>query len=216
MRTPYRSVDEVLPPLQREISKTFNKTRLTMKFDALNVIDTFKTTKTLYERLQKLNQVRYLQIAKQAYRDAYAEAKEAGIRDGKQQIPTAAFVLALLAEYNFTTKYKYDDEIDRKRARLAEAIIADAKRGIRRDMIADFKRAESLWQKQTKQYALYTEDEAVLKAFEDAGVKRVKWNTAEDEKVCGACNGRDGKTYPIDNIPEKPHYLCRCYYTIVN
>ena len=48
-----------------------------------------------------------------------------------------------------------------------------------------------------------------LKAFDDAGVECVRGVTADDEKVCGACNSRDGKTYAIDKVPPKPHYLCR-------
>ena len=213
MRKPYRTVDEVLPELKRQISKTFNKSRMNLKFDELNVIDAFDSTKALYERLQKLNEKRYLKIAKEAYSDAYDEAKAAGFDEGKKQIPASAFVLALLADYNYVSKYVYDQEVDRKRARLAEAIIADAHRGIKQEMINDYHRAESLWRKQSQQYALTVEDAAVLKAFKDAGVKRVRWVTADDERVCGACNGRDGKTYAIDKVPPKPHYLCRCYLT---
>jgi len=215
MRTPYRTVDEVLPELQRQIGKTFNKSRMGLKFDELNVISTFDAVGDLYERLQKLNQKRYLKIAKEAYSDAYDEAKAAGFTEGKKQVPAAAFVLALLADYNYVSKYVYDQEIDRKRARLAEAIVADAQRGIKQEMIRDYRRAESLWRKQTRQYALTVEDAAVLKAFKDVGVKRVRWITADDEKVCGACNSRDGKTYAIDKVPPKPHYLCRCYLTFV-
>ena len=213
MRKPYRTVDEVLPELQRQIGRTFNKSRMGLKFDELNVIKTYDAMEDLYKRLQQLNQKRYLKIAKEAYSDAYDEAKEAGFDDGKKQVPAAAFVLALLAEYNFVSKYVYDQEIDRKRARLAEAIISDAQRGIKQEMIKDYRRAESLWRKQSQQYALSVEDAAVLKAFRDAGVKRVRWVTADDERVCGACNSRDGKTYAIDKVPPKPHYLCRCYLT---
>lgn len=216
MRKPYRTVDEVLPDLMNDIGKTFNQSRLSMKFDELNVIKTFETVGELYERLQRLNQKRYLQIAKEAYADAYDEAKQAGFTEGKKQIPTGAFVLALLADYNYVSKYVYDQEIDRKRARLAEAIVADAQKGIRQEMIRDYRRAESLWHRQTRQYALTMDDEAVLKAYKDAGVKRVRWVTADDEKVCGACNGRDGKTYAIGKVPPKPHYLCRCYLVFVD
>lgn len=213
MRKPYRVVDEVWPELRSKIGKKFNKSRMTMRFDELNATDVFAETEALYEGLRKLNEKRYLKIAKEAYSDAYDEAKKNGFDEGKKKIPTEAFLLALFAAYNDITKYVYDHEIDRKRARLAEAIIADVQRNSKQEMISDYRRAESLWRKQSQQYALTVEDAAVLKAFKDAGVKRVQWVTADDERVCGACNGRDGKTYAIDKVPPKPHYLCRCYLT---
>ena len=174
MRKPYRTVDEVMPELKRQISKTFNRSRMTLKFDELNVIDAFDSTKALYERLQKINEKRYLKIAKEAYSDAYDEAKAAGFDEGKKQIPVAAFVLALLADYNYVSKYVYDQEIDRKRARLAEAIIADAHRGIKQEMINDYKRAESLWRKQSQQYALTVEDAAVADSYKQLPIPKLK------------------------------------------
>ncbi len=54
-------------------------------------------------------------------------------------------------------------------------------------------------------------DTARIDTFKKNGIRRVKWQTQEDEKVCEECNERDGKIYPIDNIPTKPHYRCRCW-----
>ena len=53
--------------------------------------------------------------------------------------------------------------------------------------------------------------DTVVKAFEDDGVKEVRWITAEDDKRCKECKSRHGKIYPIHKIPPKPHRYCRCY-----
>ena len=214
MRTPYKAVDEVLAAWMRRISITFNRTRLAMNFDELNVIGAFDKIGKLYQQLKEMNEKRYLAIAQKAYDDAYNEAAAAGF-EGEKDSPDAAWLLLILAGYDGVTKYVYNHEVERKAARLAEAVLADAERQARQEMINDFRRAESLWRKQTKQYAIAVDDAAVVKAFQDAGVKRVRWITADEEKVCSACNSLDGKIYAIDKTPEKPHYNCRCYLTIV-
>ena len=62
-----------------------------------------------------------------------------------------------------------------------------------------------------KQFADDATFDAVVKAYEDDGVKRVRWVTAEDDRRCKECKSRHGKIYDIDKIPSKPHVHCRCY-----
>ena len=73
----------------------------------------------------------------------------------------------------------------------------------------------SLWSQQTAQYADIVTDAAVIQAFVDAGISKVRWITQEDEKVCKTCRERNGKVYPITELPEKPHWRCRCYFEAV-
>lgn len=214
MRRPYKAVDAALSKWMLRISATFNRSRLSLGFDELNVIGAYDKIGKLYNQLKAINEKRYEEIAEKAYADAYEEACAAGYTDGEKDSPSAAWLLLLLAAFDPVTKYVYNREVERKADRLVEAVLADAEKQAQQEMINDYRRAESLWRKQTKQYAIAVEDAAVLKAYEDAGVTKVKWITADDEKVCGACNSLDGKTFAIDKIPAKPHYNCRCYITI--
>lgn len=42
------------------------------------------------------------------------------------------------------------------------------------------------------------------------GKEYVRWVTEHDDRVCGDCEERDGKIYPIDAVPPRPHHGCRC------
>jgi SPP1 gp7 family putative phage head morphogenesis protein len=55
------------------------------------------------------------------------------------------------------------------------------------------------------------------KAWQAAGVKRWRWNTARDERVCKVCGPRDGKVYTFGLDQEAPpaHVRCRCWATPV-
>lgn len=47
--------------------------------------------------------------------------------------------------------------------------------------------------------------------YKDAGVRRVQWWAAADERTCPTCGANHGKTYPIDKVPNLPcHPGCRC------
>lgn len=121
------------------------------------------------------------------------------------------YVNGVLKQYNPVTGYLYYSEADRKRARLAEALIAAVLAGLRADYHRELKRFADLWYTQTLQYGENMVDTARIDTFKKNGIRRVKWQTEEDDKVCEECKERDGKIYPIDNIPTKPHYRCRCW-----
>ena len=79
--------------------------------------------------------------------------------------------------------------------------------------VTEFRRGLSYWAQMTEWYAVEVTDQSTLKAFQDSGVRYVKWNTMNDGRECSACKERDGKIYPIRSIPSKPHPGCRCWYT---
>ena len=166
-------------------------------FDELNVLE---VTRTLYDQLKQDNQEIFLELAEERYRETEPHGDEA---------PDLLWLLVLLAAYNAVTKVVYDNEIDRKRQYTAEGINSSTAKA------TEFRRGLSYWSRFTANYADIVTDESSLKAYRDAGVKRVRWMTADDEKVCDTCRERDGKVYPINAIPPKPHPGCRCWYEAV-
>lgn len=187
----YDFADKAIRDMNRRNLRAFDGLKL-LKFDELNVL---RSVKRVYEDSIRLAKKRYLQIALDAYRNA----------KGKKKIDRD-WVLDMLEEYDPVTMYLFTPEAERKRDRTAEAILSTPNK----DEAVD--RALRLWTLQTSHYAEKSVDEATLQAFRDNGVKKVRWVTAEDEKVCDVCQKRDGKIYPIDKLPPKPHYRCRCTY----
>jgi hypothetical protein len=154
----------------------------------------------MYKMLNKMNEESYLEIAEKVYKEFYPTSKTP---------PNREWLMALLLGYDVITKYVYEHEIDRKRARFAEALIATGKKQ------QEFSTAEELLWKQTMQYGINVTDEAIMKAYKDFGVEKVRWITEDDERVCEVCRSRKNKIYPINKAPKKTHYGCRCYYEAV-
>ena len=167
------------------------------RFDELNVLE---VTRTLYQDLARDNQEIFLELAQERYQEAEPHGEEA---------PDLAWLLALLAAYSAVTKVVYDHEIDRKRGYTAEGINSSTAKA------TEFRRGLHYWADLTATYGDIVTDESTLKAYRDAGVKKVKWNTVLDGKECETCKERDGKIYPINSVPHKTHKHCRCWLEAV-
>lgn len=181
--------------LETEIRRTFARNRDVTGFDELNILS---TSKKMYKELDTQARDAFLDLAKKRYRDY--------VKGGKQPI-TAAWIATMLASYDAVMKYIWDHEVDRKRSRMAEAVIASSA------PLKELLTARNLWINQTRQFIILVEDAAVLEAYGALGVKKVRWNTEQDGRVCSECKARNGKVYRIGNIPPKPHPNCRCYLT---
>ena len=187
--------------MKKRAIKRFSQAKSKLRqlpFDELNVLE---TARNLYDDLAADNQDVFLELAGMSYQEADPHGEDK---------PSAAWLLTLLLAYDPVTKYVYQHEVERKRARMAEALIAVGKAQRRQN--EEWRRGLSLWSQQTAQYADIVTDAAMIKAFADAGITKLRWITQEDEKVCKVCRERDGKVYPITNLPEKPHWRCRCYW----
>ena len=192
MTTPYKKTDKTIAYLNKQYSKLFRK--LT-SFDELNVIE---VSHEIYNEVLKLVEQESIRLVKAVY-DSYSEDHTISITDA------TAFVLALMLAYNPVTKYVYKNELERKRSRFAEGVIASD------SPIEEVELAKRLLVALNRQFEDDVTFDTVVKAFEDDGVKEVKWITAEDDKRCKECKSRHGKIYPIHRIPPKPHRYCRCY-----
>lgn len=113
------------------------------------------------------------------------------------------------------TGYVYDNEVERKRDRFFESVLSHAEEGSRRGVDEDYTRAENLWNRQTEQGFIDTEDALRKEAYKTSGVQLVRWDTERDERVCEECQAMDGLIFPIDRVPSKPHPRCRCRVTPV-
>lgn len=195
--------------LTNELRKEIN--RLDVKgFDELSAPRITVLTKNMIARLLKSNKKAFIKIAKEASEEAADDAKKVGVvgvpitTDGK-------YIDSVLGEYNPVTGYLYESEADRKRARLAEALIAAVLFGARADYHEQLRRFANLWHTQTKQYAETMVDKARLDTFKKSGIKYVMWQTQGDIKVCKECRERNGTIYPLSKYPGKAHYNCRCW-----
>ena len=205
----YELTDIIIALLLNELRREINRLDV-MGFDMLNVPNITKYTKELVSRLLKSNKREYLKIAKEATDEAKEDIEALGV-SATPLVINGKYVDDVLGEYNPVTNYLYYPEAERKRSRLAEALITAVIVNSRADYHKQLRKFADLWHTQTKQYGEKMVDKTRINTFKKNGIKRVKWVTKEDEKVCKECNERDGKIYPIDKIPDKPHYNCRCW-----
>ena len=199
-KNPYDLTVKAIDLLNRRAVKRFEDAKdeaAQNGFDELNVLE---VTRTLYDQLRKDSQDVFLELAQEQYQASEPHGEEP---------PDLAWLLALLAAYNAVTKVIYDNDVDRKRQYTAEGINSSTAK------VTEFRRGLHYWADLTATYGDIVTDESTLKAYRDAGVKKVKWITAGDEKVCETCRERNGKVYSINAIPPKPHRRCRCWLEAV-
>lgn len=188
----YSYTDKALKYLRRYYIREFDTAKMRIRADTLNVIS---VSKELYDDISAETERVFRKIAKWKYRQICGEDFIIGM-----------WLSGLLNNPDPLTGYVWQNDIDRKRAYFAESVLS----GEALDKAA--KKALRYWYQSQKQYADIITDAAALQAYADTQVQFVKWRTADDCKVCAVCNDRDGRIYPIDHVPRKPHYNCRCYY----
>ena len=217
----YEYSDKQYARLQKKIHREFTKSRLLMPFDDINqmsinkrvkppgtaTMDVRRECRRLYRRLKKLNHDCFADIWLYVYLWHMREMD----RDKPISVSEAIkYVDMWLSGYDPVTKYVYNHEVDRKEARLFEAVVADGATGNVRGFESDYSASERLWQNMTKQYIIDIEDFAAKTAYKDAGVPYVMWMTEHDDRVCEDCEPLDGLVFRLDRVPDKPHYGCRC------
>lgn len=189
----YKYTDKIIRYLNERYVELFSRLKGLASIDELNVIG---SVNALYAELNALVRRMYLEIAKHAY-----QAQRGGDLCPINEIWLNEFLEA----YDPVTKYVFTHEVDRKRARLIEAMIASGMAA------AEVDSAMRSWSLMSTQYAVEINDAANLQALKDSGVQEVVWMTEPDDRRCKECLKRDGQVYNIDNVPSKPHIGCRCY-----
>ena len=196
MSNPYTLADKVIAYLTKRYIKLFGKVR-GMAFDEMNVIS---VSHEIYDTALVETKREMVRLSKKVY-EKYKEA---------DNFDSEGFVLALMLAYDPTTKYIYQTEVDRKRARFVEGVLSS-------DFpMEEVKASQRLWIAMNKVFADEVTFQTMIKAYKDSGVKRVRWVTSPDERRCPVCGAMHGKVYHIDKVPSKPHRNCRCWVEVVD
>lgn len=175
----------------------------------MNVLQIKKHVNKLYKSVLNIIIAEFEAVANPIYQDIYDECVDMGF-DGDIRNIDEAWIEEFFDRYNPVTKYVFSNEIDRKRSRLFEALVANEL-----ETFQSYKDAERLITQQVRQYAIELEDAIAMTVYEDTGVKKVMWNAEDDHKTCDVCDELDGQVFDLKNAPPKQHYGCRCWYTPV-
>jgi SPP1 gp7 family putative phage head morphogenesis protein len=208
----YEYTDKVIKHLFKRYVRLFSKAKSEMPFDELNILS---YSKDLYETLLDITVKYYLKLINHVYSE-YAE---------KPKKLTKKWLTEYLLMYDPTTKYVFMHEVERKKARFAESIVACVKANtkssgkiskaqttvITANVSGEVKRAMNLWAGMARQYADELTVASAVQAYKDNGAKQVMWLTMRDDKLCDECKELDGKIFDIDSVPPKPHPNCRCW-----
>lgn len=203
----YEYTDRIIKILNSELVRLFRvmHSKNLAKMDEITILS---RTDDLYYRYYEILIRLILRLMNWSYFEYWfmyhEDADEKSKKKAKNHYRTKD-VKKFLKSYNPVTKYIFNKEYERKKARLFEALISTS--GDKKELDT----AMRLLSRQTKWYCDLVTDKAVLDAMLDSGIKRVVWCTEEDEKVCADCYQLDGKVFNIDRIPVKPHPNCRCH-----
>lgn len=186
----YEYLDKVLKQLVKQIYTAFKEQRA-LPFDELNI---YTQTRVFYEFLDTLNHRAYMDIANHYYRTEHSDGLLADMwLDGVLSTPSPVM------------RYAYQTEMTRKRDRLTEMLIAT------KGNPTSYDTAMRYWTQMSGWFTVDVADDALIQAMKDDGVKRVRWKTEKDNKVCDDCKAYDNVIFDIDELPTKPHPNCRCW-----
>ena len=171
----------------------------------MNIAQTKKHIDKLYKSVFKAVKNEFLAILNPLYQEIYDEAIALGF-DGDLRDLDEAWIEEFFDEYNPVTKYVFSNEVDRKKSRLFESLVASTK-----ERHQSYKTAENLIIRQIKQYAVELEDAVAKTVYKDVGVEKVEWVAEHDHKTCGVCSELDGEVFNLKDAPDKQHPNCRCY-----
>lgn len=171
----------------------------------MNVIQIKKHVDKLYKSVYKTIKNEFTAVLNPIYENIYDEAIALGF-DGDMRDLDEAWVESFFDEYNPVTKYVFNNEIDRKKSRLFESLVASTA-----ERTQSYRTAENLLIRQVKQYAIDLEDAIAKVVYEDTLVMMLQWVAEDDDKTCKDCKALDGQIFKVKDVPPKQHYNCRCY-----
>lgn len=195
----YKYSDLKFDELNKMIVRRFNSAKREVKKKKYK--DNFQTLSALYKKLDADARYHLKQLVSQQYRYI---GKEIGLKELDDEFEDL-FLENILTAPDPITLYSYESEVYRKRDRAVEGTDASHK-------TAELDKSMRLWSQMVGQYADNVSYMAAVKAYEDAGIKYVRWVTQRDDRVCNTCEERDGRIYPVAALPTRPHWRCRCWF----
>ena len=190
----YDFTDRIITYFDKQLVRRYMTLKELMLLEETDVI--YNVNK-LYRELGLLARTMYLNIARKTYQD--------WIKIDTNRMIDEDWIDFWLTAYDPVAKYVYENEEDRKRARLIEALMASNTRDKEIDAAM---RSMSLM---FRIFAVRITDEAQIQALKDNKELVVVWNAEEDDRTCGVCMGLDRKVFRITELPPKPHINCRCW-----
>lgn len=171
-------------------------------------------------KLTSFDEINILRYAREAYRELYAEFEEmllvlaedtySRMNGGNKNRINLEWIRSELDSIDPAAKYRFSSEIERMAERLAE-MVESTDTPTKKDFDTEMKKLSLV----VGQEAIFITDEALKQAYKDSKVKKVRWMTVHDEKRCGYCWSLNGRIFPIDEVPDKPHRNCRCWIVAV-
>ena len=166
-----------------------------LRKDEINVL---MQVNRLYEQVMSITTEKLLELAQLQYEYIMqGDYDYSGIDN--------AWLQEIFENFDSTVKYIFENELDRKRSRMYEAVMSSDTPNTEVDT--------SLKHlcKMVSQEAITVTDEATHKAYKDMGESRLRWVSEKDSKRCDECAKLHGKVFDIDKVPHKPHPNCCCY-----
>lgn len=200
----YDYADKAYDYLLTYVIKEFNKLKSKiMSFDEVNILGEVNAT---YDSLKRITYTKFMELVSAQYEKYFLND------DATYEGITEEWLYNLLIEVDEITKYSYSNELDRTRQRCFEGLVAatSVEVAVKSNIEEVINSSMKHYSRMLRQETITLADESAIKAMVDEGDDRIKWITQKDGHVCDKCQKRDGKTYPIDKIPSKPHRGCRC------
>lgn len=200
----YEYADKAYDYLLTYVVKEFNRLKSKiMSFDEVSILGEVNAT---YDSLKRITYTKFMELVSAQYEKYFLND------DATYEGITEEWLYNLLMEVDEITKYSYSNELDRTRQRCFEGLVAaiSVETAVKSNIEEAINGSMKHYSRMLRQETITLANESAIKAMVDEGDDRVKWITQKDGHVCDKCKKKDGKTYPIDKIPSKPHIGCRC------
>lgn len=212
MPEPYRIADAVIEKLSKRILNETAKTKrklTVLEFDELNVMN---ETDRLYAVFARECRKALREIYRERYEEIWLWLKEKRPDEDELDEMLDLYLTELWDKPDERSLYAFGPELERKCGRAKDAVRAVPTKTQKQ---INFDKASRYLIQQCSWYCDFASQDAEWKAMKDAGIQKVKWNIYGDDRVCQTCFERDGKIYPIDKVPKRPHLRCRCWLSLV-
>ena len=209
---PYALADKTIARLNKKALRQNNAQKQRFLLDGFDELNVLKGITALYDSLDKDNRKAYHELFIARYLEINAFMRGKAPKGDTLEEMAEAYLSGLLSEPDPITLYAYDAEVPRKRDRVIESVNATPGKALKQ---VQMDKGLRFWSQMSGQYADEVSDGANVTALKNNGVQKVRWVTANDDKVCKTCRERNGKVYDLDRVPAKPHWRCRCYLTPV-